>query len=170
MLAEDAPAIAAAVRVSMEHLRPWMSWATTEAGDPRGQLARVAEADELWEAGTDFIYSIMLAPGGTLIGEIGLHHRVGDAGIEIGYWIDARQVGRGHGSEAARMLTAVALSLPAVSRVEIQCDTANEASAAIPRKLGYRLDRIDPHEPEAPGEVGHRMIWVLQRPGELCAG
>jgi RimJ/RimL family protein N-acetyltransferase len=47
-----------------------------------------------------------------------------------------------------------------VTRAEIHCDEANQASAAIPRKLGYRLDRIDPHEPEAPGERGRRMVWV----------
>jgi RimJ/RimL family protein N-acetyltransferase len=47
-----------------------------------------------------------------------------------------------------------------VRRVEIHCDEANTASAAIPRKLGYRLDRVIAHEPEAPGESGRRMIWV----------
>jgi RimJ/RimL family protein N-acetyltransferase len=58
------------------------------------------------------------------------------------------------------MLTGVALALDGVTRAEIHCDQANLASAAIPRKLGYHLDRVDPHEPEAPGEQGRRMIWV----------
>jgi RimJ/RimL family protein N-acetyltransferase len=48
-----------------------------------------------------------------------------------------------------------------VRRVEIHCDEANIASAAIPRKLGYRLDRIERRMPEAPGESGRLMIWVL---------
>ena len=86
--AVDAAAIARAVRVSLDHLRPWMPWATPEAADPRAQLARVAEADELWESGTDFIYSVLLAESRMVIGEIGLHHRPGDGGIEIGYWIE----------------------------------------------------------------------------------
>ena len=30
----------------------------------------------------------------------------------------------------------------------------------MPRKLGYRLDRVEAHEREAPGEQGRRMIWV----------
>lgn len=162
-LADDAAAIAAAVRVSLEYLRPWMSWATPDAGDPKTQLARVVEADELWESGTDFIYSILLADDSTLIGEIGLH-RIAEDGVEIGYWIDSRHAGQGLGTEAGRLLTTVALTLPGVTRVEIHCDEANKASAAIPRKLGYRLDRIDSHEPEAPGERGRRMVWVLTRP------
>ena len=161
--AVDAAAIAGAVRASLDHLQPWMPWATPEAADPRAQLARVVEADELWESGTDFIYSVLLTEIRAVIGEIGLHHRPGDGGIEIGYWIDVRHSGRGLGTEAAGALTPVALALPGVTQAEIHCDDANHASAAIPRKLGYRLDRIDDHETEAPGERGRRMIWVMER-------
>src|SRR5215831_17178220 len=58
--AHDAGAIAVAVGASLDHLRPWMPWATPEAADLRSQLARVAEADELWDSGTGFIY-VMIA-------------------------------------------------------------------------------------------------------------
>jgi RimJ/RimL family protein N-acetyltransferase len=160
MREEDAPVIAATVGASLEHLRPWMPWATPEAADYRVQLARVAEAGQLWASGTDYIYLIVVARDAALAGTIGLHRRVGDGGIEIGYWIAANQIRRGYATEAARAMTAVALALPGVRRVEIHCDEGNVASAGVPRKLGYRLDRIEPHEPEAPGECGRRMIWV----------
>jgi RimJ/RimL family protein N-acetyltransferase len=163
--ATDVGEIAAAVSSSMEHLRPWMPWATPEAADLRTQRARVAEADEMWAAGTDYIYSVFTADEGVLAGAIGLHRRVGDGGIEIGYWIAERQTRRGFATAAAEALTSVALALPGVRRVEIHCDEANTASAAIPRKLGYRLDRVIAHEPEAPGESGRRMIWVREASG-----
>jgi RimJ/RimL family protein N-acetyltransferase len=163
--ATDAGAIAAAVGASLDHLRPWMAWAVPEAADPRVQRVRVMEADEMWEAGTDYIYSVISAEEGTLVGAIGLHRRVGDGGIEIGYWIAARQTRRGFATAAAEALTSVALDLPGVTRVEIHCDEANIASAAVPRKLGYRLDRIDDHEREAPGECGRRLIWVREASG-----
>src|SRR3989442_973015 len=86
--ADDAVGIALAVRASLDYLKPWMAWATREAAEPRTQLIRVAEADDLWESGSDFIYSILLPPEQTVIGEIGLHRRVGEGGIEIGYWVD----------------------------------------------------------------------------------
>jgi RimJ/RimL family protein N-acetyltransferase len=158
----DAIPIAATVAASLAHLRPWMPWATPEAADPRGQLLRIAEADEMWDAGTDYIYLILVARDMTLAGTIGLHRRIGDGGIEIGYWIAASQTRRGYATEAARALTSAALGLAGVRRVEIHCDEVNIASAGVPRKLGYRLDRIDPHEPEAPGESGRRMIWVCE--------
>ena len=163
--ATDAGEIAAAVSASMDHLRPWMPWATPEAADPKTQRVRVAEADEMWTAGTDFIYSVFAAEENVLVGAIGLHRRVGDGGIEIGYWIAESQTRRGFGTAAAEALTSVAFGLPGVRRVEIHCDEANAASAAIPRKLGYRLDRVISHEPEAPGESGRRMIWVQDASG-----
>jgi RimJ/RimL family protein N-acetyltransferase len=172
--ADDARAIAAAVAASLEHLRPWMPWATPEAADLRSQLVRVAEADELWDSGTGFIYVMIAAagaagpagpgavkdPDGEFVGTIGLHRRLADAAVEIGYWIVAAQTRRGYATAAARAVTGVAMALPGTRRVEIHCDEANAASAGVPRKLGYRLDRVEAHEREAPGEVGRRMIWV----------
>jgi RimJ/RimL family protein N-acetyltransferase len=187
----DAGIIAAVVGESLDHLRPWMPWATKEAADRRTQLARITEADELWDSGTDYIYAIF-APGdggpgkdgsgpesggssaggrpvdggfagnkdGALVGTIGLHRRAAEDVIEIGYWIAAGQTRRGYGTLAARAATSLAAALPGIRHVEIHCDEANLASAAIPRKLGYRLDRTEPHEPEAPGERGRRLIWI----------
>ena len=183
MRPEDAGVIAAVVAESLDHLRPWMPWANKDAADQRTQLARIIEADELWESGTDYIYAIFAAddgaahsagdgaaggPGngsaddwdGALVGTIGLHRRSGEGIIEIGYWIAVAQTRRGFGTMAARAATSVAERLPGIKQVEIQCDEANVASAGIPRKLGYRLDRLEKHEPEAPGEQGRRMIWL----------
>jgi len=173
--AGDAGAIAVAVGASLEHLRPWMPWATPEAADLRSQLVRVAEADELWESGTGFIY-VMIAretgppgpdaagtvkdPDGEFVGTIGLHRRLADDAVEIGYWTVAAKTRRGYATAAAQALTQVAVALPGTRRVEIHCDEANTASAGVPRKLGYRLDRVEKHEREAPGERGRRMIWV----------
>jgi RimJ/RimL family protein N-acetyltransferase len=159
--ATDAGAIAAAVSASMEHLQPWMPWANAAAADRRSQLARVSEADQWWESGIGFTYSVVTAVSGTLVGEISLHRQTNSA--EIGYWIAASQAGRGYGTAAGTALTAVALALPGITRAEIHCDAANAASAAIARKAGYRLDRIEQREPEAPGETGRLMIWIRER-------
>jgi RimJ/RimL family protein N-acetyltransferase len=172
--ADDAGAIAAAVAASLAHLRPWMPWATPEAASLRSQLVRVAEADELWESGTGFISGIIAAgdtagpaapgavkdPDGEFAGTIGLHRRLADDAVEIGYWIVAAKTRRGYATAAAQAATGVAMALPGARRAEIHCDEANTASAGVPRKLGYRLDRVEAHEREAPGEVGRRMIWV----------
>jgi RimJ/RimL family protein N-acetyltransferase len=161
--ASDAGAIATAVGTSLEHLRPWMPWATPEAADRASQLARVEELDHNWESGLGYVYSVLTADHGTLVGEIALHRRPADSSVEMGYWIAASYAGLGYVTSAGKALTAVALALPGVDRVEIHCDAANAASAAIARKLGYRLDRIEERHPETPGESGQLMIWVRRR-------
>jgi RimJ/RimL family protein N-acetyltransferase len=161
--ASDAGAIAAAVSASLDYLRPWMPWATPAAADRGNQLARVAEADQNWESGLGYTYSVLTADQGTLVGEVALHRRISERSMEIGYWIAQGQAGRGYGTSASAALTSVALKLDGVDRVEIHCDAANRASAAIARKLGYRLDRIEERRPEAPGESGRLMIWVCER-------
>jgi len=167
--ASDAGAIAAAVSASLDYLRPWMPWATPAAADRGNQLARVAEADQNWESGLGYTYSVLTVEAGTLVGEVALHRRLSERSIEIGYWIAKGQAGRGYGTSASAALTSVALTLDGVDRVEIHCDAANGASAAIPRKLGYRLDRIEERRPEAPGESGRLMIWVRERESLLPA-
>jgi RimJ/RimL family protein N-acetyltransferase len=161
--ASDAGAIAAAVSTSLDHLRPWMPWATREAADRGNQLVRVEEADHSWESGLGYTYSVLTAEHGTLVGEIAMHRREDDHSVELGYWIAAGQARRGYATLAADAMTSVALTLPDIVRVEIHCDAANTASAAVARKLGYRLNRIEERHPEAPGESGRLMVWTLDR-------
>jgi RimJ/RimL family protein N-acetyltransferase len=166
--ATDAGAIAAAVGASLDYLRPWMPWATPAAAERRSQLSRVAEADQWWEAGIRYTYSVVATAHGTLVGEITLQRQsAGCAAIgswaEIGYWIAASQSSRGYGTSATEAITELALTLPGIVRAEIHCDIANGASSAIARKAGYRLDRIEKRQPEAPGETGRLMIWVRDR-------
>ena len=114
--ASDAGAIAAAVGASLDHLRPWMPWATAEAADRGNQLVRVAEADHNWESGLGYVYSVLTAEHGTLVGEIAMHRREGDRSVELGYWITAGQARRGYATLAAEAMTSVALTMPGIAR------------------------------------------------------
>jgi RimJ/RimL family protein N-acetyltransferase len=89
--------------------------------------------------------------------------RIGPAALEIGYWVDVRHVRRGVATEAAFLLTNAAVDNPEIARVEIHVDPANTASNAVPRRLGYRLDRTEPRTPAAPGDTGRLMIWIISR-------
>ena len=60
-------------------------------------------------------------------------------------------------------MTEVGLQVDGVHRMMIVCDEANVRSAAIPKRLGYTLDRVEQRPPEAPGETGRTQIWVADR-------
>jgi RimJ/RimL family protein N-acetyltransferase len=156
----DEALVADAVAANLGHLRPWMPWAVPEAATVEAQRERETKVEEWWEDGSLFNYLLLDPAERALRGIFGLHRRVGPRALELGYWLDRDATGQGHATAAARALTDEALTLDDVERVEIHCDEANERSQRVPLRLGYRLDRIEPDEIEAPGEVGRSMIWV----------
>jgi RimJ/RimL family protein N-acetyltransferase len=158
---DEAANLYRAVAENIDHLRPWMPWAAGEPTVP-AQADYIAQARREWDAGTAFGYWLREDTSGELVGCAGLHHRVGPGAIEIGYWVSASRVRRGYATESARALTTAAFAMPRMERVEIHCDEANVASAGVPRRLGYRLDRVIEDAPiEAPGERGPEMIWTM---------
>jgi RimJ/RimL family protein N-acetyltransferase len=158
----DTAALVEAVNASLEHLRPWMPWAQLSAS-AESIGAFLAGADASWQAGTEFQYLIAEPDSRAVLGCCGLHARLEGGALEIGYWVHVEQVRRGLASAAAGALTQAALGLPGVSRVEIHCSAANIASAGVPRRLGFRLDRMEHHPPSTPGETDEFMIWVRER-------
>ncbi len=97
-----------------------------------------------------------------MVGGTGLHRRIGEDGLEIGYWRRADAGGRGLVTTWSAALTRAAFALDGVERVEIHCDEANVASAAVPRRLGFTLERIEDKPIAAPGERGRSMIWICR--------
>jgi RimJ/RimL family protein N-acetyltransferase len=150
----DAAAIAAAVAESLAELQPWVPWANRSAAEPEVQRRRLEEAVPHWERGTEYVYLVFRPGEDKLLGSVGLHRRVGPDALEVGYWLRSSETGRGAMTEAVRALANGALALPGVDRVELHCDEANQKSAAIARRLGFRLARIGQVDPESPAERG----------------
>jgi RimJ/RimL family protein N-acetyltransferase len=170
----DAEAFGEAVRANLDHLAPWMPWATPVAAETEVQRERLVAADATWDDRSDHEFAIVIdadggeegelgEPGERIIGACGLMRRIGPGAIEIGYWLDQGHTGHGYATAAARALTTAAWGLPDIERVEIHCDESNAASAAVPLRLGYRLDRVEQSEPSAPGESGRNLIWISDR-------
>jgi RimJ/RimL family protein N-acetyltransferase len=158
----DVDRLLATINESLEHLSPWMPWAQEQ--NTRVGVARfVASAEDGWNAGSDFNYGIWSRNEEEFVGGCGLHARIGAGAMEIGYWIAKKHARRGYATEAARALTDAALDMPTITRAEIHCDEANVHSAAVARALGYRLDRIQTDEIQAPAEIGREMVWVLPK-------
>lgn len=149
------------VSESLAHLEPWMPWATETYGldDARDYLER---CEDSWADGSAFQYLIMV--GGAPAGSAGLMARIGDGGLEIGYWVHPAYTGRGVATAASGALTEAAFALPAIDRVEIHHDILNLASERVPAKLGYSAvgtarSRFD----LAPGDCGTVKVWRITR-------
>jgi RimJ/RimL family protein N-acetyltransferase len=158
--AQDAEELAAAVKESRDHLRPWMPWAD-EPIDLAGRRAQIAAWQKQRRDGGDALYGIFV--DGRVAGGCGLHRRIGPAGLEIGYWVRAGCTRRRVATRAVGLLTGAAFALPAITHVEIHHDRANVASAGIPRALGYAWLGERPDRIEAPGEEGVEVRWRMTR-------
>lgn len=128
-----------------------LAWIPEHVGSPAPlpQLEqRLAAFAGAFDAGREWRYGVFTSDETVLLGEASLFprdatRRVSRADadrVEIGYWIRSDMAGRGYATEATRSLVDLADTIPGLVRVEIRCDPRNVASAAIPRRLGFRLE------------------------------
>jgi RimJ/RimL family protein N-acetyltransferase len=158
----DASAVRESIDASFDQLKAWMPWAQIR---PTAKSVEefVLPAATRFGGDTDANYAITLNGDERYVGGCGLMTRVGSRALEIGYWVDSRYTRRGIATTATRLLTTAAFGLPEIDRVEIHCDEANVASAGVPRRLGYRLDRIVSNTIESQADTGRAMIWIVER-------
>ena len=167
--APDAAAVAKAVGESLEHLEPWMPWARPEAATAQPRPPVSSRSKPAGNGGpTSFTSCARPAPAPTpWSGSSAFTGASGRGPSRSGTGPMSTTSGRGYMTAAAKAVTEATEALHDVDRVEIHTDEANVRSAAIPPKLGYRLDRVDIRLPEAPGESGRLQIWA--RPARLSA-
>jgi RimJ/RimL family protein N-acetyltransferase len=159
---EDAPLAKAAIDASLEHLRPWMPWALDEPTSLDEKVNLLRRFRGRFDLDQDYTYGIFSSDESRALGGCGLHTRLGPNAYEIGYWIHKDFINRGLATETVAALTRVAFEVGIVDRVEIHVSADNLASAAVPPKLGYRLEGILSRRlTGSDGELHNMMIWTL---------
>lgn len=159
---QDAPSLCAVLIVNMEHLRPWMPWASEENASLESQLNRLRKVRADFDLDRDYGFAIFDRSGVELIGSAGLHTRKETGVLEIGYWIDKDHCRQGYASEASAALTRAAFEIFNVRRVDIRCDPDNHGSAGVPRKLGFMHEAtLRERLLDFYGSYTGSMIWSL---------
>jgi RimJ/RimL family protein N-acetyltransferase len=157
----DVQMLADSVRENVEHLKPWMPWVHAEPEPIEEKEKRLKRFRGRFDLGQDYVYGIYNPEETRLLGGTGLHTRLGESELEIGYWIHKDHINKGLVTESTSALIKVAFEIIHVHRLEIHCDPGNYASAAIPRKLGFT------HEGTLRGKTrfldnwSDSMIWGL---------
>jgi RimJ/RimL family protein N-acetyltransferase len=150
--ASDAEALAPVLAANVDHLAPWIPWRVAEPVPPAQLAVRLNEFAAAFDADREWRYAVVAADANRILGDVDLFPR-NESGrvpfdaadrVEMGYWLRADATGQGYATEAARAALEIVRSLPRISRVMIRCDERNHASAAIPRRLGFRLVRTVP--------------------------
>ena len=157
----DVQMLADSVTESVEHLRPWMPWSYNEPEPIEVKLDRLKRFRGMFDLGQDFVYGIFNLEETRLLGGTGLHTRLGESELEIGYWIHKDFTNQGLVTESTAALVKVAFEILHVHRLEIHCDPANHASAAIPRKLGFTHEGTLRAKTPFLDRWSDSMIWGL---------
>jgi RimJ/RimL family protein N-acetyltransferase len=158
----DAAGIKDAIEASVEHLRPWMPWAHNEPTDLQTKIELLRRFRGEFDLGQNFVYGIFSADEARVLGGTGLHPRLGPHALEIGYWIRADAVKQGFVTETAAVLTRAGFAIHRVDRMEIHCDAANTASAAVAERLGYTLEATLRRRLYYEPQVAHdTMVWTM---------
>jgi len=157
----DAPALDAALRISLDHLRPWMGWAHEEPRSIPDRVRLLRSLRAQFDSDADFHYAVLDRDESELLGGVGSHTRQGKGIREIGYWIRADRVRRGYASESASAIAKIAFEVERVRRVEIRCDPENVASARIPKKLGFQREGVLRLQIDNAGTARDAEVWSL---------
>lgn len=158
----DGPPLNEAIRESIHELRPWLPWARemptiedTETNVRHG-YTRFLNREDLW-------LLLFLKGTKTCIGGSGLHRIDWEIPkFEIGYWLRTSYVGQGYMTEAVTSITDFAFDVLKAKRVEIRCDSLNERSASIAKRLNFPLEGIlrSDRRDHINGELRDTMIFA----------
>lgn len=157
----DAQMLADSVAESLEHLKPWMPWVHLEPEVLEEKVERLKRFRGLFDLQRDYVYGIFNKDETRQLGGTGLHTRLSDSELEIGYWIHKDFVNQGLTTESTAALIKVAFEIIHIHRIEIHCDPANIASAAIPRKLGFTHEGTLRAKTSFLDRWSDSMIWGL---------
>ena len=157
----DAGLLAESVTESIEHLKPWMPWAHNEPTPFEEKLQGVKRFRGMFDLNENYVYGIFNEEETKLLGGTGLHPRLGDNELEIGYWIHKDYARRGLVTESTAALIKVGFEVIHVHRIEIHCDPGNIASASVPRKLGFTHEGTLRAKTPFLDRWSDSMIWGL---------
>jgi RimJ/RimL family protein N-acetyltransferase len=166
-VADDAPAMNAAVLASWSELSRWMEWAQGVKPTMRDTIDQIERQEAGFENRSGFSFSIFEKRAGTFIGNCSLFRF--DWTVprgEIGYWCSTDWVGHGYITEAVLALTKFAWSLGLV-RVEIRCDAKNLRSRAVAERAGFALEGVLKNECRNPQGALRNSCVFAQIPRNL---
>ena len=169
--AADAPALLPVLEANWLHLSPWIP-ARVATPAPLPQLAaRLGGFQSDFAAEKEWRYGLFAPDETTVLGEAGIYPRAASGRVaypdathvELGYWLRSDETGKGLVTDAVRSLLDVVATLDHVSHVEIRCDARNAPSAAIPKRLGFRLATTILDASMTSSDV-QLQVWTLDLP------
>lgn len=140
--AEDAPALHAAVRESIDSLARWLDWCHPDYG-----LADAEQWIEIctrgWQSGDQYAFAVFEAATACFLGAVGIsqiNHRYNFAGI--GYWTRESARGRAIAARIGPHVAAFGFEQLGLGRIEILAAVDNVASRRTAERIGAQFEGV----------------------------
>jgi len=162
----DGAAGNAAIRESLEELRPWMPWVhPTPTAAQTEEVYRRGAAH--WLMREELPLVLLRKPDGLFVGGSGLHRIDWSVPkFEIGYWLRTSLTGQGYMTEAVSAITRFAFETLGAVRMELRCDAENVRSAAVAERAGYVLESRLHHDMRGVDGRLRDTLFFVQFPPE----
>lgn len=123
-----------------ERFRPWFRWTSgiRSVGDVRSAIAQWIERGIAENKLTCVIEENEAILGAVYI----VRHTPDDRKIELGYWLDEGQEGRGLATRGCRALIRYAFGVLESNRIDITADVNNARSQAVAERLGFTREAV----------------------------
>lgn len=139
----DGKALHEAKTATYDDLAKWMPWAKKDEIWEDSEVV-VREAHAKFIRREDLMLIGFSRLNGDLVISTGLHRfDWATRRFEIGYWTNKAYHNQGYATEAANALTRFAFNALNANAVDIQYAEGNEASAQIPKKLGFAYEGVN---------------------------
>lgn len=136
-ISQDASELIYKLTENKQTMLPWIGWVKDEPESLTAKIERIGRWQAAFDKQEDFTFAILLKDTGELIGSCMLFTRRGPGKLEIGYWIDKAQTGRGFATECSYALSKMAFEHIGIEQVLFYTDVRNVSSGRIPEKLGF---------------------------------
>ncbi len=155
----DAQELFALVERSRSHFQPWFRW-TRRVQSVADAKAICALTDERWRERSAYELLAFDRENGSMIGGGNVHaFRWEVPAVEIDWWLDAAQTGKGYATEIGGALLRFVMETWQANRAEIWVQDINAASRAVGKRLGFREEGIIRFDhPDADGRPAN---WAI---------
>jgi RimJ/RimL family protein N-acetyltransferase len=163
----DASELFALVERSRAHFQPWFRW-TRRLQSVADAEATCALTDARWRERSAYELLAFDRATGAMVGGGNVHaFRWEVPAVEIDWWLDAAQTGKGFATEIGGALLRFVMEQWQANRAEIWVQDINAASRAVGKRLGFTEEGIIRFD--HPDANGHPANWAISSviPGEF---
>ncbi|MBG9615726.1 GNAT family N-acetyltransferase [Bacillus cereus] len=138
----DGKVVYDAINASSKELKPWVTFAHKKYTEEEIEIIIRKQYLNFLQR-QDLTFLVFKQESQDFVASVSLHKiNWNIRKFEIGYWIHSHFSGNGYMLEAIQGIMDFAFQQLQANRLEIQCESKNIKSCAIPKKLGFQLEGI----------------------------